>query len=241
MKLYGIILIGITVLSCNQLKKSQDGPEKPMEVPIVKKGDQIIWVNSYTAQCNGSGIAPMSCLLIQEEENWQEDKWKISQTKIIGFDYVPGYRYKLVVRKSKINPEENVTNGSTINMELVAELSKERDANYFLIHDIWALTQMDGETIAITTTRPSIEINASELRVLGNGTCNALNGRIDHLTPSEIKFGPIISTRKFCPDQEIETNFLMKLNQVSHYQIKNMNLIFTDAKGNELLRFKKVD
>src|SRR5690606_18502290 len=113
---------------------------------------------------------------------------------------------------------------STIKRVLVKEVSKEMDAAYFRIHDIWALTAIGGKTIEITEQRPSIEINANDLRLHGNGTCNSINGRIDLLTPTELKFGPVISTKKFCPDQDLESSFLLELNKVANYTIKELNL-----------------
>ena len=238
MKLLSLPLIALFIFSCGTTREDV-ATDRKEETVMYKKNEQVIWVNSYTEQC--AGVAPMSCLLIQEKENWEADAWKMSYTKIQGFEYKPGYRYKLLVKKTNIDPELVPADGSTIKMELVEIISKEVDTQYFLINDIWALTHIDGEVVKITDTRPSIEVNATELRLLGTGTCNSLNGRIDHLTTSELKFGPIATTRKFCADQEIETTFLLKLNQVSTYQIKDLHLILKDTKGNELLRFKKVD
>ena len=218
---------------------TKDAVETEIKDMVLNEDESIIWVNSYYSQC--AGVAPMPCLMIQENETITEGAWKNTTGRIDGFDYQPGYKYKLVVRTVKLDPETIAADRATIKRVLVKEISKEMDVEYFRIHDIWALTAIGGKTIEITSQRPSIEVNANELRLFGNGTCNTINGRIDLLTPTELKFGPVISTKKFCPEQEIETAFLLELNKVANYTIKDLSLIMMDTKGNELLQFKKVD
>jgi len=55
-------------------------------------------VNSYKVDC--TGVRPMQCLLIQEGENMVEGEWQNFYAQIDGFDYEPGFIYKLRVEFS---------------------------------------------------------------------------------------------------------------------------------------------
>ncbi len=48
-----------------------------------------------------------TCLFVQFDSTFAEDAWKPFNQDICGFDYVPGYRYQLSVKRKKIGKDEN--------------------------------------------------------------------------------------------------------------------------------------
>lgn len=83
-----------------------------------KSGDtERITVASELADCVGAG--PMKCLLIKHSGS---DSWEFWYFGIEGFDYEPGFEYKLEVRRETVdNPPMGA---SSIRLVLVRELSR---------------------------------------------------------------------------------------------------------------------
>ena len=61
---------------------------------------ETFWINSYKTEC--VGVAPMSCLLIKRTE---DGSWENFYEKISGFEYVPGYMYKIEVEVEETEKE----------------------------------------------------------------------------------------------------------------------------------------
>jgi len=88
---------------------------------------------------------------------------------------------------------------------------------------------------------PTIEVNLTEMKLMGNDGCNNFFGAIKSIDEDLINFGPLGSTMKMCVNMEITTKFNNAFNKISKYKIENLKLTFFDETGKELLRFKKVD
>jgi len=81
------------------------------------KNTEEIIIASQEGDC--MGVAPQKCLLIKTEG---KDNWEFLYTGIDGFNYEPGYEYKLEVKKEMIdNP---AADQSSIRYILVKEVSK---------------------------------------------------------------------------------------------------------------------
>lgn len=120
--------------------------------------------------------------------------------------------------------------------------SNQLDASYRL-HDIWALEQVAGVSVKPGNYRqqPTMEINITEMRVMGNDGCNNYSGQVKTADDSHLVFGPLAGTRKFCPDMEIPDLLGSALANVQQYQIENLRLHLLDANSEELMVFRKVD
>jgi heat shock protein HslJ len=230
MKTTLFLITGILLMSCSSLK-------------LTSQNQQIYWINSLRVSC--TGVAPMKCLQIQKGKSVEKGKWQNFYANIEGFDFEPGYIFKLSVKEEKIDPAKVPADGSSIKYTLVEVLEKNPDPK-FRIHDIWALEAIDGKTLERPNENdrmqiPSIEINLTEMRIMGTDGCNNFNGSIKNIEEDELNFGPIAATMKMCYNMEIPNKFNVAINKVGTYKIKNLKLYFFDEKGTELLRFKKVD
>ena len=200
----------------------------------------IIWVNSATVDC--TGVAPMQCLQVQFNEVLAANNWHYFYDKIEGFEYQPGYIYKLKVRRTTLIAADVPADASTLKYKLIELLSKEADKR-LQIHDIWALTSINGNPFdpSLAQKHPIVEINATEMRFFGNDGCNTIFGAIEILTDTELKFGMIAGTRMACVNMKIPDAYHSALADAATYSVKNMQLILFNSKGHELMAFKKVD
>jgi heat shock protein HslJ len=230
MKTILILIVAILIASCSAQKLTSSKP-------------QIYWVNSLKVSC--TGVAPMKCLQVQKNKTIEKGKWQNFYANIEGFDFQTGYIYKLSVKEEKIDPAKVPADGSSVKYTLVEVLEKNPDPK-FRIHDIWALEAIDGKTVEKPNENdmmqiPSIEINLTEMRIMGTDGCNNFQGPIKNIEAEELTFGPIAATMKMCYDMEIPNKFNTAINKVGKYKIEDLKLYFFDDARTELLRFRKVD
>jgi heat shock protein HslJ len=201
--------------------------------------ESTFWINSFTVQCEG--VAPMTCLQVQESDIPEPGKWNNFYSRIEGFTYEAGYLYKLRIRKEML---ENVpADASSIRYVLVEVLEKTRDPK-ININDIWAVTAIQGEPVDMHQKRqkdPLIEISLSAMSVMGNDGCNNFNGTISKFGDGVVEFGPIAVTRKMCLDMSVPNKFNSAIQQVRKYRLEPGRLVFLDTDGNELIACKKID
>jgi heat shock protein HslJ len=230
MKSILILAFTIFIVSCASQKLTKSKP-------------QIYWVNSLTVTC--TGVGPMKCLQVQKKETIEKGKWQNFYSSIDGFKFETGYIYKLSVKEEKLNPAQVPADGSSVKYTLVEVLKKNPDPK-FRIHDIWALEALSGTNVEKPNENdrmliPTIEVNLTEMRIMGNDGCNNFNGAIKNIEEDELIFGTIATTMKMCFNMEIPDKFNDAINKVRKYRIDNLKLFLFDDKGAELLRFKKVD
>lgn len=199
----------------------------------------IYWVNSYTVDC--VGVGPMKCLLIQKGETMVEGEWQNFFAPIEGFDYEPGFIYKLRVKEEKI---ENVpADASSVNYTLIEVLEKNKDARLAL-NGTWDAFKINGSVIKLTRQRdagviPQIEISIEEMTIRGINGCNNLSGKILSIKDNKIELGPIAVTSKMCPDMTIADSFNNALNAVKEFKVEDGKLKLLAEDGTELLEFNK--
>ncbi len=111
------------------------------------------------------------------------------------------------------------------------------------LHDIWALIAMEGfEDVQGRYLKSSaIEIHVNDKRITGNSPCNQFSGGISVLTDERIELSMIASTKRACPDLDIESEFYERLQKARSYRLEELNLVLMDGEGFETLRFLKVD
>ncbi|WP_163714404.1 META domain-containing protein [Mangrovibacterium lignilyticum] len=201
--------------------------------------DTIYWINSYRVDC--VGVGPMKCLLIQKGEKITEGEWQNFYAKIEGFEYEPGFIYKLNVKEEQL---ENVpADGSSIKYTLVKILEKKEDLK-FLLNGRWDAVKIADTVIKIPRIRgagvvPQIQFDLDVMQIAGTDGCNNFTGSIQQIGDTSIEWGPLASTRKMCVDMTIADAFAEALNKVKQYTLDANKLILSDADGNELLELVK--
>lgn len=109
------------------------------------------------------------------------------------------------------------------------------------INDIWVAIKIGENKVVARTEMPRIEINLNSKEALGNDGCNEFRGKIKNISETEIAFGALSSTKKMCQDMEISNNFNQALQKTVSYKYTEMNLIFYDKAGKDVITFLKLD
>ena len=211
-------------MSCNSTKMSN-------------QDSTVYWVNSYKVPC--VGVGPMQCLQIQKADS-PTGEWQNFYSNIEGFDYVPGFLYKLSVRETKLPPEQVPADASSLRYTLLEVLEKRRDLTLRL-NDIWVLEAISDQPVGSTVRSPYLELHIAQGRLLGHDGCNELSGTIEAVDETHLTFRSLSSTDMACPGTDVPDRFQATLSAVRSYTIGNGRLILLDDEGRELLRFKKVD
>ena len=228
-RIFGILLTmlcAILAVSCG------NGKNKTMDTVTY-------WVNSYRTPCEG--VAPMECLEIRRGNS---EAWELFYSEIEGFDYEPGYLYRIRVREEKLDPARVPADASSIKFTLVSVEEKVPDPK-LRINDIWILEEIEGgkvteEALSGRLKRPYIEFHLQDSRYLGTDGCNTFRGAIASLGERELQLGPAMSTRMSCGDMSIPNTFLQLLSKVDTYELGEGRLILIDG-DTELLTFRKTD
>lgn len=201
----------------------------------MKKSTQsTLWINSARVDC--VGVAPMQCLQVKSGEN---EPWTLFYQNIAGFDFEPGCLYQLRVEIDSLPKDEVPADGSSLAYRLIEVVSKTRDPHLDL-QDIWIANKI-GETGLEGQNRPILEINIAKQSIMGNDGCNAYRSKIEKLEGAALEFGPIMSTKKACPDMQLANRFNAALALVKSFKKSGLELRFYDESGQELLAFTKAD
>ena len=230
MKNYLILAILFFVVSCATQKAN-------------KSNEYIYWVNSAKVQCEGVGA--IQCLKVQKGDTLNSEEWKLFYSGIEGFDYQPGYIYKLKVSEEKIEKENVPADASSIKYKLIKVIEKKQDVR-LRINDIWVLVTIEGETIEQSSANKrqktaQIEFHIADMKVMGNDGCNNFFGSIKNIDSEKLILSPLARTKMACIGTDIPDKFNVALSRVSSYKIENLHLFLYDDSEKELLTFKKVD
>ena len=86
---------------------------------VDKAEGQILYVSDKQVDCYG--IAPQTCMLVKSN---LKDDWEYFYDEISGFNYKPGYQYKLQVKKSAVkNPQQDA---SSLKYQLIKVITADR-------------------------------------------------------------------------------------------------------------------
>jgi heat shock protein HslJ len=196
---------------------------------------ETFWINSYKTEC--VGVAPMSCLLIKRTE---DGSWENFYEKISGFEYVPGYIYKIEVEVEETEKVNTPADKSIYSYKLKEVMSKEVDRK-LRINDIWVASKIGEIQIQQLEMQPRIEISVKDMSLQGTDGCNSIRASLKTLTETDVTFGAAMGTRKLCPNMEIPNAFNVALQSVNSYEIKENKLYLFDNNGKELIQFFKID
>jgi heat shock protein HslJ len=207
-----------------------------------KQGDQyVLWVNSSLTSCVGR--APSKCLQVQKYDKLDPSAWETLQSAIEGFEYEPGYFYKIVVKERQLETGDLPEDSTSITYTLLKILEKKQDER-FRINDQWEVLKIKEENIqpdmeGIST--PQLEIHVGEMRYSGNDGCNNYNGGIIEMDEQLIRFGVAAATRMMCPEMRIPDLFNAILPEVKSWEVKENKLHLFNAEGTEVMQLKKSD
>ncbi len=88
---------------------------------------------------------------------------------------------------------------------------KNKDINF--LNGAWTVSSINGKNVISNNVRLVIDIQ--EMKIHGNSGCNIINGTL-YINPEEdwgVEFQQLVSTRKMCPDIQIETALLVALEE----------------------------
>ncbi len=119
---YGKFLIVYPLLLVFTINSCSNGNNQ-----IQNRSTAFFWVNSHKVPC--VGMAPMQCLQIKKGEN---EAWQNMYSQIHGFDFEPGYFYKVEVQQEKLDPSQLPQDVSSIQYSLISVLEKTEDPFYSL-------------------------------------------------------------------------------------------------------------
>jgi len=230
-KIVLVLMVGI-FFSCVSSKETTSKKEENV---------YTYWIDSSTVAC--VGVGPMRCLRVKKGELFDDLKWTYFYDTIKGFDYQPGYTYKLQVREEKIPLNQVPADASSIKYTLVKMLEKTQQKGLQL-NDIWVLEMLGDIEIPASKGRnrtPQIEINLAENRFFGNDGCNNIMGGLKLVDAEKLEFGMIAGTKMACLNMQNSYKFTQALGKTRTYKIDGLKLYCFDSEGKELLQFKKVD
>jgi heat shock protein HslJ len=250
MKIFAIILLAVLSFSCNAQKNSTGSKSKKEKHENAEQKHKVkedaenihetktLYVASYKKNCEGAG--KQTCYLIKENP---EDEWKLFYNEIEGFKYQAGKVYTITV---EIIPDENPpADGSMFEYKLVS-IDRTDVPDYLLsgLYDIWGLVILNGKVVDLKAqvSAPMIEINTREKALVGSTGCNQFNSTFEYNMDDKSfsVFFPIAMTKRGCPENSIEPDFLNTIEMVNGYNIKGPAL-FLLVNGETVMEFHKVD
>lgn len=202
------------------------------------KDVHIYWVNSYTVPCEGVGLA--QCLQFQKVEDMLHGEWMNMSSRIVGFNYEPGYLYKLKVKETAL--ENPAADGSSILYELISIESKEDDP-LMSLNSIWEAEKINGETFEVARGNeiPRIEVNIRANQLMGTDGCNFFHGSFKSLTDQNISLNPMAQTQKACPELSYPDAFMQAVINMDSYELSTNEQVLHIIKGDKVLaEFKRV-
>ena len=110
------------------------------------------------------------------------------------------------------------------------------------LHDIWALQEMDGQsmrTLNLPAGTPSLELQMRVNRMFGYGGCNEFSGTFT-FNNNQLTFEALEITEKGCPATPFETRYTSALSgNTFSYKFEDRGLVLNS--DDHQLIYKKVD
>ena len=106
----------------------------------------------------------------------------------------------------------------------------------------WLLFELNGQPVPTGGTREPayLELDSEQSRVAGNAPCNRFSGTYE-LAGNRLQFPPnIVSTRRACPELDLEGEFLAMLVRVDTYALAN-GVLELKSTGAPVARFRAAD
>lgn len=194
-------------------------------INMFSKADVIrLVVKEELASC--TGVAPMTCMQVKYKTS---KDWELFYSQISGFKYEPGYRYTLLINRSK---RKNVpADASAYVYTLKKVIHKQRVAKQntawdFVLKHKWKLIQMNGATQEESPV--FMVFDKTNKRVNGKSGCNSFFGGYEK-GDSAITFKHMAGTMMACSDKlnKLEHEFLTTIgDKTLKYDIADQTLNF---------------
>lgn len=103
----------------------------------------------------------------------------------------------------------------------------------------WTLETIKNKAYKPESTKYVISINfdLNQNRFSGKDGCNAYFGSIEKLTNTEMDLGKIATSKMWCPNTDMQYQFISLLNEAEKYSQEQGRLYLFDADNNILLTF----
>lgn len=201
----------------------------------------IIWSSCATKiyvapkQADCSGVSDQKCYLIR---NNLGENWILHYDKIEGFDYEPGFSYRIKVRKEHIkNPPADASSFKLILVEIVEKTDVTDDLDIEdLANKEWKLEflKQNKVKIGLENQIPTIKFDLDG-KVSGFGGCNNFIGSFK-LDGRTIKTGDLSTTKMYCEgSMELEKAYFDVLGIEARALFQEGKLILTGDEGNQMI------
>jgi heat shock protein HslJ len=179
-------------------------------------------VKEDLASC--TGVAPMTCMQVKYKNS---KSWELFYSQIAGFKYQAGYRYVILVNRSK---RTNVpADASAYEYKLKRILKKQKmkvntTAWDFVLKHKWKLIQMSGVTQ--TASPVYMTFDGAKKRVGGKSGCNTFFGGYEK-SEDTISFKQMAGTMMACSGElnKLEHQFLTLIgDKTFKYDIADQTL-----------------
>lgn len=192
-------------------------------ISMVSKADLIrLVVKEDLASC--TGVAPMTCMQVKYKNS---KNWEMFYSHIAGFKYQLGYRYVLLVNRTK---RTNVpADASAYEYKLKKVVKKVRMKtnatawDYVLKHK-WKLIQMNG--ITQEDSPVNMVFDGTQKRVSGKSGCNGFFGGYEQ-SDGKLSFKQMAGTMMACSDElnKLEHQFLTTIGDKNfRYDVADQTL-----------------
>jgi heat shock protein HslJ len=170
----------------------------------------ILYVAPRKADC--TGVSAQTCYLIRSSA---EGNWVMHYQEIKGFDFEPGFSYKIKVKKESV--KNSPADGSSLRYSMVELLEKKDVTEDIVMEDLvgkdWELEflKSDGTQFGFEDKAPMLTFS-EDGKVTGFAGCNNFFGSYD-LTARTVKITGIGATKMHCNDaMDLETAYLKVLS-----------------------------
>ena len=186
-------------------------------------------------QVECSGASDQKCYLVRKSA---EGNWVLHDEEIVGFNYEPGFSYRLRIKKERI---QNPTIGNTLYRYELIEVLEKRDVTEDLtLEDLvdkeWEMEyfRLDGISYGFEGKIPTMKF-FDDGRIGGNDGCNNYFG-IFKVNGRTINIGDVGSTKMFCQErQELEQAFLKALSLELRGLFSDNKLVLSADGGHQMI------
>lgn len=176
-------------------------------ISLVSKAEEIrMVIKEDLASC--TGVAPMTCMQVKYKNS---KNWELFYSQISGFNYKPGYRYVLLVNRTKRTNVPADASAYEYKLKKVVKRVKMKvnttTAWDFVLKHKWKLIQMNGVTQ--TSSPVYMTFEGETKRVSGKSGCNTFFGGYNK-SDDKLSFKKMAGTRMACSPElnKLEHEFL---------------------------------
>lgn len=176
-----------------------------------------------------TGVGPMACLQVKTAK---EKEWTYFYNNIEGFDFEPGYRYKLKVEKTK--HEGNLpadASAYTYKLKKVVYKKKVKSTtvmNSYILNKKMVLSKINGKMV----DNASIYFTLNDNKMSGKSGCNRFSASYK-LNGNKLEVTPGMGTLMACEEESmrLEAEFLKTLES-KNFDIETVGSVVKFKKAN---------